>query len=140
MADALGAALKVAASGLNAQSQRMEITSQNLANVHSTAEIAGGTPYLRKSIQFRELVSDQFGASMVGVRRVSSDEQAVRVVHNPEHPAADERGFVKIPDINVMTELADMREASRSFEANLQVIRQARGMVSSLIDVLRTGS
>lgn len=135
--DPLSVALKVAASGLQAQSKRMSVISENLANAESTGATPGSDPYARKTISFESELDDAVGANLVKVERVGRHDSPFRIEHNPGHPAADERGYVKLPNVNMLVEAADMREANRSYQANLQVIKQAREMISMTIDLLR---
>jgi flagellar basal-body rod protein FlgC len=138
MIDPLLSALKVAASGLEAQSSRMRVVSENLANAQSTGEAPGSDPYRRKTITFENELDRASEATLVRIAEIGVDRSAFRVEHDPGHPAADEAGFVKLPNVNMLVEMADMREANRSYEANLQVIKQAREMVSMTIDLLRS--
>ncbi|HEX2841775.1 flagellar basal body rod protein FlgC [Hyphomicrobium sp.] len=138
MADPMQVAIKVAASGLEAQSRRMLITSENLANASSTGNTPGASPYARKTVSFESALDDASGARLVQVDRVDTDKRPFRVEHNPGHPAADENGNVKMPNVDMLVELADMRESNRSYEANLQVVKQARSMISMTIDLLRS--
>lgn len=140
MVDPLQTILKIGASGLEAQSQRLRVLSENLANAQSTGTEPGSDPYMRKVISFESQLDDAEGASMVKVSGIEAPRTAFRVEYNPGHPAADAKGFVKMPNVNVMVEIADMREANRSYEANLQVIKQARDMISMTIDMLRSNS
>jgi len=137
MSDALQAALKVSASGLEAQSQRMRVVTENLANAQSTAKTPGGDPYARKVVTFETEVDEAAGASVVKVASIERHRSPFRVEHNPGHPAADANGYVKLPNVDILTEVADMNEANRSYEANLQVIKQAREMISMTIDLMR---
>jgi flagellar basal-body rod protein FlgC len=140
MLDPLQATLKISASGLEAQSKRLRVVSENLANAHSTGRTPGADPYTRKTISFESEVDDAMGgASLVKVAGVDRHRSPYRVEHNPGHPAADAKGFVKLPNVDVLVEVADMREANRSYEANLQVIKQAREMIAMTIDLLRSG-
>ena len=141
--DALTAALKVAASGLGAQSERLRVVSENLANAQSTGDTPGADPYRRKTISFRDMVNDGDtgdGVDMVGVDKIARDEAPFRTEYMPGHPAADDKGYVKMPNVDMLVELADMREASRAYTANTQVIKQVRELVSMTIDLLRPGS
>lgn len=138
MSDPLQSALAVAASGLHAQAKRLLVVSENLANVQSTAKEQGGEPYARQVISFGAALDEREGASRVRVLGVERDDAPFFVMHEPGHPAADEDGNVLYPNVNVMTELADMREANRTYEANLQVVKQARDMIAQVIDLLRT--
>ena len=139
MLDPLQAALKVGASGLEAQSRRLRVLSENLANAQSTGKTAGAEPYARKTISFESELDETTGSSLVKVAGVDRHRSPFRVEHNPSHPAADASGFVKLPNVDIMVDVTDMREANRSFEANLQVIKQAREMISMTIDLLRSG-
>lgn len=140
MIDPLQVSLRVAASGLQVQSQRVRVVSENLANAQSTGNTPGADPYTRKTVAFQTEVDRITGANLVRVESIDFDHSPYRVEHDPGHPAADAGGFVKLPNVNVLIEMADMREANRTYEANLQVIKQARGMISMTIDLLRSSS
>lgn len=136
--DALSTALKVAASGLNVQSERIRVISENLANAQSTASVSGGDPYQRKTIAFAAELDRATGGTMVEVGAIDKDRTAFPIEYMPGHEAADEFGYVKMPNVNPLIEMADIREANRSYEANLQVIRQARDLISMTIDLMRS--
>ena len=135
--DALSATLKVAASGLTAQSERLRIVSENLANAQSTGDTAGSNPYQRKTIVFSAELDRSVGASTVNVSSIDRDRSAFPLEYLPGHEAADANGYVKMPNVNVLVEMADMTEANRSYEANLQVVKQARDLISLTIDLMR---
>lgn len=135
--DALTAALKVAASGLGAQSERLRVVSENLANAQSTGNTAGADPYQRKTISFTSELDRTVGVNLVEVSSVGRDPSAFPMEFQPGNVAADENGYVKTPNVNVLIEMADMSEANRSYEANLQVIKQARDLISMTIDLMR---
>ncbi|TKT77481.1 flagellar basal body rod protein FlgC [Aquamicrobium sp. LC103] len=135
--DPLVASLKVAASGLGAQSERLRVVSENLANAQSTGNFPGADPYQRKTITFTSELDRASGAHTVDVSAISPDRTAFPSEFQPGHEAADEFGYVKMPNVNVLVEMADMREANRSYEANLQVIKQARELISMTIDLMR---
>jgi flagellar basal-body rod protein FlgC len=137
MVDALTSALKVASSGLGAQSERLRIVSENLANAQSTGNTPGAEPYQRKTITFAAELDRASGSSLVEVTSISRDQKAFPLEFLPGHEAADEAGFVKMPNVNVIIEMADMTEANRSYEANLQVVKQARDLISMTIDLMR---
>lgn len=139
MIDPLQTSLKVGASGLEAQSRRMRVLSENLANAQSTGKTPGSDPYARKVISFESQLDEATGTSFVKVSGIDRHHAPFRIEHNPGHPAADDKGFVKLPNVDILVEVADMREANRSFEANLQVMRQAREMITMTIDLLRSG-
>jgi flagellar basal-body rod protein FlgC len=138
--DPLSSALKVAASGLTAQSERLRVVSENLANSQSTGDAPGADPYRRKTISFSAEVDRASGTSTVEVAAIGRDESEFPVEYQPGNEAADEAGYVKMPNVNVLVEMADMREANRSYQANLQVIRQARELISMTIDLMRNQS
>jgi flagellar basal-body rod protein FlgC len=135
--DALSTALKVAASGLNAQSERLRVVSENLANAQSTGSAPGADPYQRKTITFAAELDRLSGGSTVEVLKIDRDETDFPIEFMPGHEAADANGYVKMPNVNVLVEMADMTEANRSYEANLQVVKQARSLISMTIDLLR---
>ena len=135
--DALTAALKVAASGLGAQSERLRVVSENLANAQSTGTTPGADPYRRKTISFVCELDRPLGSSTVEVNSIGRDPSDFPVEYEPGNQAADDKGNVKMPNVNVLIEMADMREANRSYEANLQVVKQARDLISMTIDLLR---
>jgi flagellar basal-body rod protein FlgC len=138
MYDPLRVALKVGASGLEAQSKRLRVVSENLANAQSTASTPGGDPYTRKVVTFENEVDEALGASLVKVAGIERHRTPYRIEHNPSHPAADANGYVKLPNVDIVSEVADMQEANRSYEANLQVIKQARELIAMTIDLLRS--
>jgi flagellar basal-body rod protein FlgC len=135
--DPLISSLKVSATGLSAQSERLRVVSENLANAQSTGSFAGADPYQRKTITFSAELDRISGARMVEVSAISGDKTAYPVEFMPGHEAADDAGYVKMPNVNILIEMADMREANRSYEANLQSIKQARDLISMTIDLMR---
>lgn len=138
MIDPIKVAIQVASSGLEAQSRRMLVVSENLANATTTGSTPGAQPYTRKTVSFEAVLDDVSGANLVKVDRVDTDRRPYRVEFDPGHPAADADGNVKLPNVDMLVELADMRESNRSYEANLQVIKQARALSSMTIDLLRS--
>ncbi|WP_269581800.1 flagellar basal body rod protein FlgC [Roseibium sp. Sym1] len=137
MSDPLAATLQISGAGLRAQSERLRVVSENLANARSTGETAGDDPYQRKTITFESEFSRAHQANLVSVKGIGADKAPFTVEYDPGHPAADENGYVKMPNVNTLLELADMRETNRSYEANLKVMTQAREMVMRHIDLLR---
>jgi flagellar basal-body rod protein FlgC len=138
MSDPLQATLKIGASGLQAQSLRLRIIAENMANANSTGRTPGSDPYTRKVMTFESEVDDASNANMVRVTGVERNRAPYRVELIPGHPAADAQGYVRMPNVDLVVEAADMREANRSYEANLQSIKQAREMISMTIDMLRS--
>lgn len=135
--DPLSAALKIAGSGLEAQSTRLRIVSENIANARSTGDTPGADPYRRKTVTFGAEMDRTNGLTTVGVKKLGEDTGKFVEEYDPSNPAADQKGYVKMPNVNVLVEMADMREANRSYEANLQTVRQARDLISSTIDLLK---
>ena len=135
--DPLVASMKIAGSGLAAQSARLRIVSENMANAQSTGNAAGSDPYRRKTISFVNELDRAAGAMLVKVNLIGFDPAPFNVEHDPGNPAADANGAVKLPNINVLTELADMREANRAYEADLQVMKQTRDLLGMTIELLR---
>lgn len=136
--DAIEASMRIAASGLEAQSLRMRVVAENIANADSTAASAGADPYRRKTVVFENVLDRSIGARLVDIKRVGVDRTEFTSVYDPGHPAADDRGYVKQPNVNGLIEMMDMREASRSYEANLNVIEQARSIMMRTIGLIQT--
>ena len=122
---------------MQSQSMRMRIVSENLANLDSTGSTPGSDAYRRKLVTFESALDAVTGAAVVNIGGVLRGHEPFRTEFRPGHPAANEAGYVKLPNVNMIVEVADMREAGRSYEANLQVIRQARDMMSMTIDLLK---
>lgn len=139
-ADPLALVSRLAGAGLEAQSYRLRIVSENIANAQSTGNTPGADPYQRKTIVFGAELDREVGALSVHVKRTDLDDAPFIVEHDPGHPAADADGNVKRPNVNLLTEMSDMREANLSYEANLQMMKRARSMISQTIDLLRSGS
>ncbi len=134
--DLLGA-IKVAATGLRAQSGRMRIIAENLANANSTAKTPGGAPYRRRIPMVTNRFDDEIGAYLVRNARPRMDARPFNVRYDPGHPAADQKGYVKTSNVNSLIETADLREAQRSYEANLNVITASRRMIARTLDILK---
>ena len=130
--------MAIAASGLKAQSGRMRVIAENVANAESTAQRAGGDPYRRKIPTFRAEMDRALGAQTIAMGRTRTDPSDFRTKYEPGHPAADANGYVKYPNVNSLVEMTDMREAQRSYEANLNVIGATRRMIQRTIDLLRS--
>lgn len=133
----LDRALRISAAGMAAQSARLRVVAENIANRDSTGESPGADPYRRKTITFGTRVDRALGIETVQVRRVGRAEGNFPQRFDPSHPAADERGYVKTPNIDSLVENMDMREANRSFSANLAVLESTRGMLLRAIEALR---
>ena len=135
-------ALRVSAAGLQAQSTRLRVVAENLANRDSTGSSPGADPYRRKTVTFgahveRGLGAGGGGVATVKVSRVGTAPGAFQESYDPSHPAADARGYVKRPNVNSLVEVMDMREAQRSYSANVSVLEVTRGMLTRIIETLR---
>ncbi len=128
----------LSASGLDAQSARMKVISENMANVDSTSQEPGGDPYQRKILTFQDKLDRTLGVEKVTVGRTVRDTAAFQLHYDPGNPGADANGYVKQPNVNMLIEMADMREAQRSYEANLSAIDAAKSMTMRTIDLLRS--
>ncbi|MBF0093111.1 MAG: flagellar basal body rod protein FlgC [Alphaproteobacteria bacterium] len=128
---------RIATSGMKAQASRLRVISENLANADSVGKTPGSDPYRRKTISFKSALDRQAGVDVVRVDKVGVDRAEFDTRYEPSHPAADENGYVKRPNVNPLIELTDMREAQRTYEANLNVINSSKEMVKRTIDMLR---
>ena len=129
--------LMISAAGMRAQGQRLRVVAENLANADSVSETAGGDPYRRKTISFKNTLDKELGMETVQVSKVGLDPSDFRMKYDPGNPAADAKGYVKLPNVNSLIEMTDMREAQRSYEANLRAIEVARNMLQRTIDLIR---
>jgi flagellar basal-body rod protein FlgC len=133
----LTSAMTIAAAGMKVQSARLRVTAENLANAESTAVTPGGDPFRRKTISFAERRDRATGLELVDVREYGVDPGEFELRYQPGHPAADVQGYVRFPNVNPLIELTDMREAQRSYEANLNALQLARQMIGRTLDLLR---
>jgi len=129
--------ISIAASGLRAQAGRMRVISENLANAASTAQTPGAEPYRRRIPTFRSEIDRALDARVVAMGRVRNDPTDFRVKYEPGHPAADATGHVRYPNVNSLVEMTDMREAQRSYEANVNVIGATRRMIQRTLEILK---
>ena len=130
--------IAIAASGLRAQAGRMRVISENIANADSTAPTPGGEPYRRKMPTFRSEVDRALEARVVALGQIKTDPTEFRLKHEPGHPAADVNGNVKYPNVNALVEMTDLREAQRSYEANVNVITASRRMIQRTLEILKS--
>ena len=128
----------IATSGLRAQAGRMRVISENIANADSTATTAGGDPYRRKIPTFVSALDRALDAKTVGLGKIAQDQSAFRTKYEPSNPAADASGYVKYPNVNSLVEMTDMRDAQRSYEANLNIIGATRRMIQRTLYILKT--
>ena len=129
--------LRISSSGMKAQGTRLRVISENIANADSLAQSPGGNPYRRKTVTFKNELDRSTGLDMVRVKKIGTDQSEFQKRYDPGHPAADADGYVLTPNVNTLIEMMDMREAQRSYEANLNVIKSSKEMLMSTIDVLR---
>jgi len=129
--------LTIAASGLRAQMGRMRIISENIANADSVAQTPGGDPYRRRIATFVSELDRSLGADVVKLGSVQTDNSDFQVKHEPGNPAANAQGDVKYPNVNTLVELTDLRDAQRSYEANLNIVTATRKMLQLTIDMLK---
>lgn len=127
----------ISASGMRVQGERLRVIAENIANAESVGETPGRDPYRRKVIAFKNYLDRDLEADLVRVKKVGTDPSEFRRRYEPGHPAADAEGYVSYPNVNTLVEMTDMREAQRSYEANLKVIETSRSMLSRAIDLLR---
>lgn len=130
--------IKISAAGMKVQGTRLKVIAENIANADSVAAEQGGTPYRRKVVTFRNVLDRDLGADLVKVKNITFDRSEFRKIHDPGHPAADDQGYVRLPNVNSLIEMMDMREAQRSYEANLRIIDVSKSMLTRTIDLLRT--
>jgi flagellar basal-body rod protein FlgC len=129
--------LVTAASGLSAQSGRMRIIAENIANADSTARAPGEDPYRRQIPTFRQAMDRETQSRTVELGPVRPDRGEFRTRYDPSHPAANAEGYVELPNVNRLVETMDMRNAQRSYEANLNVVQSTRQMIVRTLDILR---
>ena len=130
-------ATQISATGLTAQRTKMKVIAENLANAGTAAGEAGGAPYRRKVITFKNALDKATGVHKVRVEKITTDNTKLERKYDPGHPAADETGYVTLPNVKTMVEMMDMKQAQRSFEANLSIIQAAKTMLQKTIDLLR---
>ena len=127
----------IASSGMKAQAQRLRVISENLANADSLAKTPGGLPYRRKVVTFRNELDRDTGAELVKIGRVSRDRSRLERKYDPTHVAAGADGYVLLPNVNPLIETMDMKEAQRTYEANLNVISVSKDMMTKTLDLIR---
>ena len=133
----LNDAMHVAAAGMKVQGTRLRLVAQNLANANSAGLAPGDDPYRRQTITFNNVLDRELGVEVVEVARTGLDPSDFPLHYEPGHPAADPDGYVLKPNVSPLLEMADMREAQRSFEANLNTLSLARSMIQRTLDLLR---
>ena len=130
-------AIAISASGMDAQTARLRVIAENLANQDSTGSSPGAEPYRRKTITFEDKLDKELGVDTVKVRNVGIDKSDLPKKYDPSHPAADAQGYVRTPNVNSFVEIMDMREAQRGYSANLNVMEVTRTMLTRTIELLK---
>lgn len=133
----LNTSMIVAASGMRAQSTRMRIIAENIANANSTSQVHGGDPYRRKVATVKSAFDRTLDATLVEPGKPVADMSEFRMQFDPGNPAADAKGYVKLPNVNALIEVMDMREAQRSYEADISVMEASKAMLARTVDLLR---
>lgn len=137
MAGNLSVSANIAVSGMKAQSERLRIISENMANADSIGIRPGEDPYRRQVVTFKDYIDKETGAKMVKVDKVVPDESQFPLKYDPNHPAANAEGYVAMPNVNPLIEMMDLKEAQRSYDANLSMMQTARDMNSKVLDLLK---
>jgi len=130
-------ALAISAAGMSAQGVRLRVIAENLANTQTTGAAPGADPYRRKTVTFANEMNRELGTETVAVQSIDPDRSDLPLRYDPSHPAADANGYVKMPNVNSFVEIMDMRDAQRSYEANLNVMASTRSMLSRTIEMLK---
>lgn len=133
----LEGALDVSASGMRAQSERIKVVTENIANSDTTGTDPNDEPYRRKTIFFEEQKEAKSGSSLVAVKKKGTDNSDFKLIYQPSHPAANEEGYVKYPNVDKNLESIDLRDAQRSYEANVSAIENTKQMMERTLDLMR---
>lgn len=133
----ISGALDISSAGMDAQTSRLRVIAENLANQDTTGSSPGADPYRRKTVTFAETLDPAVGTETVSVKKIGKDMTDFTLKYDPSHPAANAQGYVKMPNVNSFVELMDMREAERSYSANLNVMQVTRSMLTRTIDLLK---
>src|SRR5271154_4131034 len=129
--------LFISGAGMHAQSDRLRVVAENLANVDSTGSTPGASPYQRKTITFKNVLNQELGINEVATANYGKDPSPFKKKYEPGHPAADAQGYVLYPNVDSVIELVDMHEANRNFEADLDVIDVTKSMISQALGLLK---
>jgi flagellar basal-body rod protein FlgC len=137
MSSDLNTSLTISAGGMTAQTTRLRVIAQNIANQDTTASEPGADPYQRRTVTFETKLDQVLGADTVQVKSINQDQAEFPKRYEPANPAADTQGYVKRPNVNSFVELLDMREAERTYSANLSVMQASRSMMTQTINLLK---
>ncbi|RCK48308.1 flagellar basal-body rod protein FlgC [Thalassospira profundimaris] len=130
-------AFQISAAGMKAQGTRLRVAAENMANADSLPTAPGQEPYRRKILTFKNVMDRESGVDLVKVNKVYDDKSPFGMKYEPSHPAANAQGYVQTPNVSAMIEMMDLREAQRSYEANLNVIQSSRSMLLQTLDIIR---
>ena len=133
----LSKSMTVAASGMRAQTDRMKVIAENIANANSTSPVKGGDPYRRKIATVTQNFDSELGATLVNAGKPLTDKSDFKSQYDPGNPNADKQGYVKLPNVDSLVEIMDMRDAERSYEADLQMMQTTKQMMASTVDLLK---
>jgi flagellar basal-body rod protein FlgC len=133
----LDRALSHSAAGMAAQSTRLRVVAENIANRDTTGNAPGADPYRRKTVTFANRLDRATGVTTVRADRIGTAQGDFPERYEPSHPAANERGYVRTPNVDSLVEMSDMREAQRGYSANLAVLETTRAMLMRTIEALR---
>jgi flagellar basal-body rod protein FlgC len=128
--------MAVAASGMRAQTDRMKTIAENIANASSTSPVKGADPYRRKIATIKPDFDRELDATLVAAGKPIPDKSDFRSQYDPGNPNADKQGYVKLPNVDSLVEIMDMREAQRSYEADLSVMESTKQMLAKTVDLL----
>jgi flagellar basal-body rod protein FlgC len=137
MSSDLQTTLGISASGMDVQTARLRVIAENMANQDTTGSSPGADPYRRKTITFESVLDHTTATQKVRVKNVGTDDGDLPLHYDPANPAADAQGYVKLPNVNGFIEMMDMREAERSYSANVSVMQATRSMLNRTIDILK---
>lgn len=137
MAGNLSISADIATSGMKVQAERLKVIAQNMANADSISTVPGGDPYRRQVVTFQDYVDKETGAEMVKIGQVTHDMSQFDRKYMPNHPGADAEGYIKMPNVNTLVEMMDMKEAQRAYDANMNMMKTARQMNSNVLDILK---
>ena len=133
----LSKSMTVAASGMRAQTDRMKVIAENIANANSTSPVKGGDPYRRKIATVTQNFDSELGATLVNPGKPLPDKSDFKSQYDPGNPTADSQGYVKLPNVDSLVEIMDMRDAQRSYEADLQMLDTSKQMMAKTVDLLK---
>jgi flagellar basal-body rod protein FlgC len=130
-------AVHISAAGMRVQTERLKVVAQNIANAESVGTRSGQEPYRRKTIEFKNVLDRETKLNLVQTKRISTDKSQFNKQYEPNNPNADDQGYVLYPNVSSILEMADMREARRGYEANLNIIEASKAMMTQTIGLLK---